>query len=223
MGLRQNHRSNMFAQMIASAKAWGLVDGVTEIRLSDLGREYFYPTTASGTRQAELRLLTQPTAYAYIIKTFDGAELPKTPIIGNLLAKNAGVPISWKGRAAQIFVNAADELGVLDGGVLRYQAALHMAGKPNDSPTDEPQEPPTGWTIGAAEFKGTGHSFAPPIAARTSPAATLQASSSNAWVFSEGGSTVRLETPNPIPRTLWERLTRYVELLEPAEDTNKEV
>lgn len=42
------------------------------------------------------------------------------------------------------------------------------------------------------------------------------ASSSNHWVFSEAGGTVKLETPDPLPRALWERLKRYVDMLEPA-------
>ena len=45
---------------------------------------------------------------------------------------------------------------------------------------------------------------------------------SNACVFSQGQHTVKVETPNPLPRALWERLRKYVDLLEPDDTLTEE-
>ncbi len=35
------------------------------------------------------------------------------------------------------------------------------------------------------------------------------------WLYREAGGSVRIETSNPLPRVLWERLVKYVAMLEP--------
>ena len=158
--MQTDHTSAMFSQIVASAKTWGLVEGSSELRLTELGREFYYPTADSGQRLAELSFLTIPTAYAYLVKEFDGSRIPKTAIMANKIGKSCGVPESWRMRAAQLFVNAATDLGVLDqAGYLRDHAAKHSAGKspsiatvpqmqgiqsPNQSPL--PSESPAGST-----------------------------------------------------------------------------
>lgn len=39
----------------------------------------------------------------------------------------------------------------------------------------------------------------------------------NSWDYSEDGGTVRIRTPETLPRSLWERLQKYVNMLEPLD------
>jgi hypothetical protein len=221
--LEVDQGSGSFAQLVASAKTWGFVDGFAELSLTELAREYFYPTTANGKRVAELNFLIKPTAYAFLVKYFDGSRLPGTPLLGNVMGKNCGVPKSWQLRAAQIFVNAAEELNVLEGGYLRYHAAVHAAsllGGP--SHIEPPMTSPQMEEMAAAmtkHFSGS-TSVTRPLQT-TSPPSTSSAQPSNVWTWSEDGGTVRLETSIPLPLPLWQRLEKYVEAIKPA-NSNKE-
>ncbi len=103
-GLNMDQGASNFSQLIASTKTFGIVEGTSELSLTNISREYFFPTSENGSRMAELEFLVQPTAFYHLIKRFDGSKLPKPTILGNLLGKECGIPASWRIRAAQIFM-----------------------------------------------------------------------------------------------------------------------
>ncbi|MFL5330063.1 MAG: hypothetical protein ACJ8C4_14255 [Gemmataceae bacterium] len=113
---------------------------------------------------------------------------------------------------AQLFVSSAADLEVLDtSGFLRYSASLHGGGRATSGPTESLALPPAP----ADEMLGSSPQPNRGIAVvRTSKADV------NTWAYTEAGGTVLLETPNPLSKALWLRLTRYVELLDPGEDPN---
>ncbi|MCE9544038.1 MAG: hypothetical protein K8T25_00710 [Planctomycetia bacterium] len=196
-----------FAQATASAKTFGIVEGGAELRLTDLGRDYFAPTTSDESRLAELEFLAQPTAFSFLIDKFDGSKLPGKGMLANLLGRACGVPQSWRDRVAQLFISATNDLGVVDAsGSLRYSAAKHHAGQ-HMRPT-------------AVDAITNPMAIAPPAAVHQSDAARLSAPADRKDVWESGG--LRLEMPDPLPRHLWERLKKIVDAMEPAEDPTKE-
>jgi hypothetical protein len=222
MHLDQNAAS--FAQIVASAKTWGFVSGSAELILTDVGRAYFYPTTESAKKLAELSLLTIPTAYAYLVKEYDGSRIPSTEIIANKLGK-CGVPESWRMRAAQIFVSTATEFGVLDqGGVLRFAASMHITGQQiaedpvelqqsnNQNGSNQQTSEPTQAIDQQSTSSTTGRAW---------PVHSLIEPGTNVWSFSEQAGTVRVETPPTLTPSLWKRLKKYVDLIEPTDETTE--
>jgi hypothetical protein len=49
----------------------------------------------------------------------------------------------------------------------------------------------------------------------TGEAAAQKPPTTDTWLYREAGGSVRIETSNPLPRVLWERLVKYVAMLEP--------
>jgi hypothetical protein len=209
--------SSAFSTQVASAKNFGVIEGTSELRLTENGREYFFPTAANGSRLAELEFLAHPPAFAFLIKQFDGSRLASTQIIANQLGKHCGVPASWRLRVAQIFISAATDLGVLDqNGFLRYGAAKHTAGGSSNSTatlqmhgmqSQPDRSPPAQAAVG--NMSGSADD-------KFSVGGTFFGVKTNTWIYGEAGGMVRLETSDPLPRDLWDRLTRYVKMLEPA-------
>jgi hypothetical protein len=196
-------------QRIAAARAFGMIEGRGAYRLTDIAKRYFFPTSPDEARQAELGFFAFPRTFSALIARFDGNTLPAPASLANILLQQS-VPPSWKDRVAGIFKDAAEQLRIVDGaGRLRYMVAVHGA-----KIIDQPASDTTGG-IGKPINQVHETDTAMPI---TPIGGSRQ--QSNVWVYTEGGGTVRLETPNPLPRALWDRLTKYVEMLEPAKPEN---
>jgi hypothetical protein len=205
--------SSMLSQLVASAKTYGIVDGLQELCLTELGREYYFPLSDDGKRSAELAFLAQPPAFEYLIKRFDGSRLPSPNILANELGRNCGVSESWRNRAASFFINTAQDLGVVDAGnFLRYAAAKHSADStaPHTS-TDAADSGPITVAPETAHLHAT--KFSPDVRV----GAPVDSSKTTAWTH----GAIRVETPNPLTRQLWEKLQKYVELMEPDEQAKE--
>ena len=213
-GLDVDQGSSTFAQMVASAKTFGIVDGTTDLRLTDLGSDYFLPTTPSATRAAELGFVAAPAAFEFLIKKFDGSMLPGATILGNLLAREFGMSDSWKTRVAQMFVSTVNEFGLVDqSGRLRYSAAKHSAGSTAPyASADASDSGPTTVTPGPAHLQLTG--FAPEVRLGGAP---VGSSKTSTWIH----GAIRVETPDPLPQQVWEQLEQYVKLLKPAQEAKE--
>jgi hypothetical protein len=197
--------SSAFSMLVASAKTYGIVDGYKELMLTDVGRDYFLPTTAFDTPRAELAFLSQPEVYSFLIEKFDGSTLPTVPMLGNLLSRHFGIASSWSNRVAQNFLSAANDLGVMDqGGRLRYDAAKH---KTSVSSCSQDEGAPA--TIEAPTLK-VGANIVPPRI-NSGPAVNPN---SSIWVR----GAIRLETPSDMSLADWLRLQKYVEILRPDEE-----
>jgi len=216
----------MFAQVVASAKTFGMIEGRGAYGLTETATRYFFPQSEPERRLAELEFFGNPAAFKSLISRFDEAILPSAQSIANILLSQKRVPESWKDRAATIFVSTADLLGVLDPTrCLRYGAAVEQARSPEGG---HREQPPPVMTVGAG---GVGSSLIEQLKTVRGEAAHGQIivrdesgvapANLNRWVFTEAGATVQVSTPNPLPRALWERLTRYVAMLEPTEEAPK--
>jgi hypothetical protein len=200
--LEMSESSPAFSQTISTSKVFGLIQGWGSYKLTENGKAYFFPKSEEERRQASLACLAAPSAFRFLIERFDGSQLPDTARLANiLLRETTGVPKSWTERAAKFFRNAVQQLGLLDaGGHLRYRAAKHAERHSVPVQTEASSQP-------LAAQHGGAHSDAQKAEDQTI---------TNKWTFSEAGGTVRLETPDPLPRALWERLQKYVQAIEPA-------
>ena len=191
-----------------------MIEGNRDVTLTTAGRDYVLPTSDASRRKAELKFFSTPSAFRFLIDRFDGHQLPPSKTIATLLQRSNVVPLSWVKRTAAIFIGSAEELRLIDRGFLRFGAAEHSLGASIGTITDSlstPQVPPTDRFMSPG-----GYALMPPQppgSAQTS----IVAPDMNTWVYTEGGGTVTLKTPNPLPLPLWERLTRYVEMLRPTD------
>jgi hypothetical protein len=225
--LNSDQGGSAFAQLVASAKCYGIVDGYTELVLTDLGRDYFMPMSDTAKRAAELSFLKQPPVYEFLISKFDGSTLPAPGILSNLLGREFGIPKSWSARVAQTFVTIASEIGVLDqGGRLRFHAAVHASGGGSRSDQAEGHEEShkqiqgsisvgSELTRGDVFYSGPSATAFLPAGRRTVDPLPNQTTT----VWSHEG--LRVETPVKMTKVLWQKLTKYVALMEPTDGTTE--
>ncbi len=208
-------------QLASSAKTFGIAEGTRDLKLTEAGHDYFFPTRDDSERTALLTFIKSPPVFAKLIDRFDGKRLPGANLLSNLMQRECGVPASWSSRVANLFIKTLSDHGLIDsGGFLRYEAGLHHMNR---------QQPNGGAALDAAKLlldeQDTDDEPKQPNAQEsTSKASSVRrdvgaAVGVNVWQFTEAGGTVRLETPDPLPKALWERLKRYVEVLEPGGDT----
>jgi hypothetical protein len=180
-----------FFQRLSAAKTFGIIEGWGEYRLTETGRNYFYPQSEKAKTDALLALFVRSRAFGYLVSRFDGEPLPSTDIMGNVLHQELEVPDSWKDRVAQIFVRSAHFAGIIDsGGFLRYDAEMHK-GQPDSPPQ---AETPAGEVLAQINC----------------PKQLIH----NVWQF----NGIRLETPEKLSKELWEKLNAFVQILQPPKD-----
>lgn len=209
-GLEMDQGSSGFVQAIASAKAYGIVDGHTELRLTELGRNYYFPTNDAEKRIAELGFFKSPPTFQFLIEKFDGSVLPGPTMLSNLISREFQINDMWRLRVVRFFASTATELGILDAnGRLRYDAARHRAdnGAAQSTPTADMQttEPivPAMVPIPQANTVTSGDARMPMTNAPNLPGKT------KLYLFADGAG--RLQTPYPLPQDEWEELKSYVE------------
>ncbi|HEY2785199.1 MAG TPA: hypothetical protein VGJ05_09510 [Fimbriiglobus sp.] len=218
--LEMSDDSQSLAQSIAAARTYGMIEGHGEYTLTDEGKRYFYPESPIEKRLAELKFVTTPPAHEMLIRRFDGNQLPASRNLGTLLAK-FGVPKSWVDRTASQFKDACDRLGLFDnGGHLRYGVAMRSAGKPDAAvPSSEELKDQRN---GNEVEELARHIIRPGIATAkstaTEPSIKTTGPENTVWSVNTPEGTLRVETPNPLPKALWVRLKRYVLSQNPSEE-----
>jgi hypothetical protein len=213
--LSMSHNSSGFWSVVASAKAYGIVDGSRDMSLTEAGRQYFYAASELAQRRALLIFFGSPPKFKALLNSYDGSGVPSQAMLTGALRK-MGLAETWGARAASFFTSAAQQVGAIDeAGFLRYKAAVAKAERSAEDSGDE---------IPAAEYNGGSDNSQEvrPVQSTTIKAEPSPVSAPGKTVWQFGGGAVRIETPDPITRAMWERLKKYVELLEP-DDSNKEV
>jgi hypothetical protein len=207
-----------FAQLLSSAKCFGIIQGRSDYFLTPEAKRYFYPTNDRDQHLARLGFLTNPSAFKLLIERFDGGRMPSAEILRNVLITYANVPQSWAPRAASLFVASAKECGVVDSkGFLRYRASQQSE---RGRQLGDQERPVGGQQTGETELDDNFNS-GNADSATSQPIQGVEGvptrAGANVWVYSEAGATVRLETPVNLPMALWERLSKYVQVLKPSD------
>ncbi len=211
--LNMDEGSANFSNIVSTAKCFGMIEGDRDCSLSKLGSRYFFPSNGSDRRAAELAFLATPSVFKFLLDRFDGRLLPGTDKLANLMAHERILGASWAGRVAACFMGAVRALGLVDNlNHLRYGATLAEQRSSRGPHRDQ--------QTGADE--GLEEDVPPPINEQVKSrgpeprAARPEVAGLNSWAFSESGGSVLVETTDPLPRALWLRLKRYVDVLEPS-------
>jgi hypothetical protein len=136
-----------FFQRVTATKAFGLIEGRGSYSLTELAKQYFYPTVESGKEDAAVKSLTFPKAFSVLVQKFDGGKLPPIDIIGNIIHTEADIPVSKKKILAGLFLRSVQFIGAIDsGGFLRCKAFVAggrgtVAATPLAAPQEKPQRP----------------------------------------------------------------------------------
>ena len=93
--------------------------------LTELAKQYFYPTVENGKEVAAVKSVTVPKAFSILVQKFDGGKLPNIEMIGNIIHSEAGIPVSKKSILAGLFLRSVQFIGAIDsGGFLRCKALV---------------------------------------------------------------------------------------------------
>jgi hypothetical protein len=188
-----------FFQRLAASKSFGLLSGRGEYELTENAKRYFYPTTENEKASAGVSILSAPSAFKTIVQRFDGGKLPPNAMLGNIIQKDAKIPVSKKDTVASCFVRSAQFLGVIDAnGFLRCRA--HVTGAGTEIKRDTQQRFP---------------SVEQPTPARR--IAGNANASTKVWNFTDGEDVLLVETPKGLTLQQWEILNQYVQFIKPKD------
>jgi hypothetical protein len=212
LGVDEN--SAAFKQQISAVKSFGLLEGWGTYTLTDIAKEYFYPTDDGQKRRALLKALKSPSVFAQLIDRFDGSRLPAGSLLTNVIHRDCSVTDSWAQRVAALFVGSLREAGVVDSaGFVRYDAAMHSA---NGVATSGESEADPVLPDAVSEAVAAGPAQRPaqvPVQVRTGS----EDPNVNVWQYSAGGVRIRLETTGELPLALWKKLDQVVQVLKPLD------
>lgn len=152
-----------FTSRIGAAKQFGLITTAqgSTVQLTDVSKRILYPT-GDEIRQVELSCFAQPPLYAKLISKYDGAALPPVTILANILMSEYRITRAVKDNAAKCFIESAEQLDILKGGVLCYSEAksdiLASVEEQKNEPTQETDSV-------QVEVEKASQGITPPIAA----------------------------------------------------------
>jgi hypothetical protein len=110
--LKLDEKSGDFAQKLASTKCYGLIDGRSDFKLTDLSMGLYFPTKDPDRqkRSALLQAASSPGAFSALLEKYDGSKPPNQELMGNVLSQEMGIPESWKLRIANFFTKAMNSV-----------------------------------------------------------------------------------------------------------------
>lgn len=120
-----NPSTKSFTTKLGAAKQFGLIittQGNT-IQLTETSKRLLYPT-GEPAKPLELQCFAQPPLYSKLISRYDGLAIPAPELLANILMNEYRITRSVKDAAAKIFLQSAEQLDLLHGGILCYSDAL---------------------------------------------------------------------------------------------------
>lgn len=120
-----------FTAKIGAAKQFGLVTTVqgNTIQLTDASKKLLYPTGES-VRGIELACFAQAPLYSKLISKYDGVALPAQELLANILMNEYRITRSVKDSAAKCFLESAEQLELIKGGILCFSDAENESEEP---------------------------------------------------------------------------------------------
>lgn len=109
-----------FTSKISTSKQFGLITTSSgTIQLTDTCKRILYPTNGD-TYSIKHTCFSQPPLYNKLIAIYDGKALPSVEILGNILMNEHKIAKAVKDNAAKCFLQSAEELDLIKGGILCY-------------------------------------------------------------------------------------------------------
>lgn len=130
-----------FTARIGAAKQFGLITTAqgSTIQLTDASKRILYPT-GDETKEVKLSCFAQPPLYTKLISKYDGTALPSVAILANILMNEYRITRAVKDNAAKCFIESAEQLDILKGGVLCYSEAKNEDLIPSEEQISETVE-----------------------------------------------------------------------------------
>lgn len=110
-----------FTSKLSTCKQFGLLttSGGNTIQLTDTCKRILFPT-GEDVAPIMKACFGMPTLYTKLIATYDGKAIPSKDLLANILMNDHKIQKSVKDNAAQVFIESAEQLGLIKGGILCY-------------------------------------------------------------------------------------------------------
>lgn len=126
-----NPTAKSFSAKVGACKQFGLITttGGNTIQLTDTCKRIIFPTgeDVSAIKRA---CFGMPPLYTKLIATYDGKAIPNKDLLANILMNDHKIQKSVKDQAAQLFIESAEQLGLIKGGILCYSDAENESEEP---------------------------------------------------------------------------------------------
>lgn len=116
-----NPTAKSFTSKVSSCKQFGLIttSGGNTIQLTDTCKRLIFPT-GEDTSPIARACFGMPPLYNKLIAIYDGKALPPKDLLANILMNDHKIQKSVKDIAAQVFIDSAEQLELIKGGILCY-------------------------------------------------------------------------------------------------------
>ena len=115
----QSYQTRSFMKKLATSKQFRLIEvGNLTIKLTEISKKILYPTT--DVQELELECFISPPLYKELVEKYNNKAIPNVNILGNILLSEFGITRAAKDNAAKVFIENAERMGALRGGVLCY-------------------------------------------------------------------------------------------------------
>ncbi len=110
-----------FTSKVSTCKQFGLIttSGGNTIQLTETCRRILFPT-GEDTSSIVRACFGMPPLYTKLIAAYDGKAVPNKDLLANILMNDHKIQKSVKDSAAQAFIESAEQLGLIRGGILCY-------------------------------------------------------------------------------------------------------
>ena len=110
-----------FTSKVSTCKQFGLLttSGGNTIQLTDTCKRILYPT-GEDVFPIKKACFGMPSLYTKLIAAYDGKAVPNRDLLANILMNDHKIQKSVKDNAARVFIESAEQLGLIKGGILCY-------------------------------------------------------------------------------------------------------
>jgi len=160
-------RSKSFSYMLSSARQYGLIataEGKSFTLLASGNRMIHAAEDEASLQMLWLECFSTPKLYSDLIAIYKGKSLPEVAALENILVASHGILPTVAKRAAQTFLDTANEVGVVQNGILDLDISpkpQRVAEEPRELPEDRadkedrapaPAQEPAAPTVPTEEF-----------------------------------------------------------------------
>lgn len=151
LGLKSTNTKS-FTTKVSAAKQFGLLasQGAGILQITDTCRRFFFPT-GEDLRSVKLACFAMPSLYNKLIAVYDGKALPNAESLANILLSNYRITRAAKDTAAKCFIESAEQLKLIKGGILCYEESISTPVRDEPAAADKLNEKDTGKTSGIGE------------------------------------------------------------------------
>ena len=116
-------KTNSFKSKISTAKQFGLIRGTAgAVELTELAKRILYPVDDRDVKEAKIVSFLSAPLFRKITDRFENQAIPNVDRLSNILLLEYGMSKRAKDIAALKYIESAEQLGVLQNGVIILEA-----------------------------------------------------------------------------------------------------